>query len=145
MTNYCALEDARLANQWHQDPSSEIARRRKGKEGAPVATDDPSATSADRHDEQLPRKRSRVGSRGVKSLLDTILDQPCSIHSTSSDKPATHKHRNCWVLRQVAKGGLEFLDNPGSRISRGIAINHDQGQYPSEVKNVLMIYETHSS
>ena len=97
------------------------------------------------HDEQLPRKKSRASSNRVTSLLDTILDQPCLIHSASSDKPATHKHRNCWILRQVAKGGLELLDNPGARASRGTNINHDQGQYPSEVKDVLMIYETHSS
>lgn len=76
-------------------------------------------------------------------MLDVILDQPCAIHSASSDKPPTRRLRVCWIVRQVAKGGVELLDNLGVLTNRGIIPNHDEQL--SEDEEALMIYETHSS
>lgn len=48
-------------------------------------------------------------------------------------------------MRQVAKGGLAFLDKPDNRKISDVKVDHDQGQYPSKVRDMYMIYKIHSS
>ena len=45
-----------------------------------------------------PFKRNNQG----PSSLDRILERSCQIHGTS-DKPANHTNRDCWVFKQAGK------------------------------------------
>ena len=52
-----------------------------------------------------PFKRNNTES----SSLDRILDRSCQIHGTS-DKPANHTNRDCWVFKQAGKLNAEKKD-----------------------------------
>lgn len=137
------MDDTHLARQGHQGPSLELPKTtREGKHSR--HNHRCKRSSVDDHGEQLPCKKSWVSSGEGKTQMDTILHQSCAIHSASSDKLATHKNMHCWVLRQVAKVGLELLENPDNRKTQGIEIDHYQGRYSSEGKDGHMIYDTHS-
>ena len=64
-------------------------------------------------------------------------------HSVSSNTNPTHKRRACWVVRQVAKQGINILDNLGTQKSRGRAPSWEEQS--SDDDEVLMLYETNPS
>ena len=91
------------------------------------------------------RKKPFKGSRDGPSSLNKILDRLCQIHGTS-DKPANHTNRECWVFRQASKLNAEHKgretpnedeDEPRQQSTGG------QKKFPPEVKTVNMIYVTH--
>ena len=74
-----------------------------------------------------------------------MLDKLCQIHGTS-EKPANHTHRECWVFKQAGKLNAEHKgtempsedeDEPRQPNTGG------QKKFPPEVKTVNMIYVTH--
>ena len=51
-----------------------------------------------RNSKTRPQKKPSKGNQDGPTKLDTILDRPCQIHDTS-DKPANHTYRNCWLIK----------------------------------------------
>ena len=102
----------------------------------------PKRSRADKRVNQPARKKKQP-EQGPKSALDAILDEPCAIHSVSLNTNPTHRLRACWVVRQVAKGGINLLDNLGAQKSRGKTPSWEEQS--SDEDEILMIYETHPS
>ena len=89
-------------------------------------------------------KKPFKGSRDGPSSLNKILDRLCQIHGTS-DKPANHTNRECWVFNQAGKLNVEHKgretqsedeDEPRQPNTGG------QKKFPPEVKIVNMIHVT---
>ena len=90
------------------------------------------------------RKKPFKGNRDGPSSLNKILDRLCQIHGTS-DKPANHTNRECWVFKQAGKLNAEPKgretpsedeDEPRQQNTGG------QKKFPPEVKTVNMIHVT---
>ena len=91
------------------------------------------------------RKKPLKGSKEGPYDLNKVLDRLCQIHGTS-DKPANHTHRECWVFKYAGKLNAEHKgretpsedeDEPRQPNTGG------QKKFPPEVKTVNMIYATH--
>ena len=79
------------------------------------------------------------------SSLNKILDRLCQIHGTS-DKPANHTNRECWVFKQAGKLNAEHKgrETPSEDEDEPPQLNTGgQKKFPPEVKTVNMIYTTH--
>ena len=90
------------------------------------------------------KSHSKAAKMGPSSL-NKILDRLCQIHGTS-DKPANHTNRECWVFKQAGKLNAEHKgeetpsedeDEPRQQNAGG------QKKFPPEVKIVNMFYTTH--
>ena len=90
------------------------------------------------------QKNPFKGIRDGLSSLNKILDKLCQIHGTS-DKPANHTHRDCWVFKQAGKLNAEHKgretpsedeDEPHQQNIGG------QKKFPPEVKTVNIIHVT---
>ena len=114
MTRFCAGEDSWLACSGTSDPStSEVRdgngkpRRSKSKRRNKQDNLDNTAVNAGfRGSRPGQGKKPFKGSRDGPSSLNKILDKLCQIHGTS-DKPANHTHRECWVFKQAGKLNAE--------------------------------------
>ena len=91
------------------------------------------------------RKKPFKGSRDGLSSLNKILDRSCQIHGTT-EKPANHTNRECWVFKQAGKlnaenkeKGSQSDDDEESRPPN----TGGQKKFPPQVKMVNMIYATH--
>ena len=108
MTRFCAGEDSWLARSSTSDPSTSEVRdgngksrcnknKRRNKEGSP----DNTAVNARFMGSRLGQwKKPFKASKDGPSSLNKILDKLCQIHGTS-DKPANHTHKECWVFKQA--------------------------------------------
>ena len=110
MTRFCAGEDSWLARSSTIDPgTSEVRdgngkpRRSKSKRRNNEDSPDNTAVNAGfRGSRPGQRKKPFKGSRDGPSSLNMILDRLCQIHGTSN-KPANHTNRECWVFKQAGK------------------------------------------
>src|SRR3954462_1757874 len=150
MTRFCAGEDSWLARSSTSDPgTSEVRdgngkpRRSKSKRRNNEDSPDNMAVNAGfRGSQPGQRKKPFKGSRDGPSSLNKILDRLCQIHGTS-DKPANHTNRECWVFKQAGKLKAEHKgretpsedeDEPRQQNTRG------QKKFQPEVKTVNMIH-----
>ena len=110
MTRFCAGEDSWLARSSTSDPGTyevrdgngkprRSKRKRRDNEDSP---DNTAVNAGFRGSRPGQRKKPFKGSRDGPSNLNKILDKLCQIHGTS-DKPANHTHRECWVFKQAGK------------------------------------------
>ena len=110
MTRFCAGEDSWLACSGTSDPgTSEVrdgnAKPRRNKSKRRNNEDNPDNTAVNagfKSSQPGQRKKPFKGSKDGPSSLNKILDKLCQIHGTS-DKPANHTHRECWVFKQANK------------------------------------------
>ena len=144
MTRCCAGEDSWLARSSTSDPgTSEVRdgngkpRRSKSKRQNNEDSPDNTAVNAGfRGSRPGQRKKPFKGNKDGPSSLNKILDKLCQIHGTS-DKPANHTHRECWVFKQTGKLNAEHKGrDPRQQSTRG------QKKLPPEVKTVNMIHVT---
>ena len=114
MTRFCTSEDSWLARSGTSDPgTSEIMdgnlKLRCNKNKRRNNEDNPENTTVNagfRGSRPGQRKKPFKGSRDGSSSLNKILDKLCQVHGTS-DKPANHTHRECWVFKQAGKLNAE--------------------------------------
>ena len=81
------------------------------------------------------------------SQLDKILDSSCQMHGTS-DIPANRTNRNCWVFKQADKmameGSSKAQPHSEDEDEPRRPYNGSQKQFPHNVKDVNMVYATHT-
>jgi hypothetical protein len=78
-------------------------RRNKNKHRHNGAEADDTAVNAGFHNSKFgPWKKPSKGNQDGPIKLDAILDRLCQIDGTS-DKPANHTNRKCWVIKQAGK------------------------------------------
>ena len=115
MTRFCAGEDSWLARRSNHngDPGTSEARDGNGKprrnknnkrrnRGNSSDAEEVAVNAGFSNQRSGNKRKPFQGNRDGPSTLDKILDKPCAIHGTP-DKPATHSHRNCWVIKQAGK------------------------------------------
>ena len=158
MTRFCAGEDSWLARRssHNDDPGTSEARDANGKprcnknnkrrnRGNSSDAKEVAVNAGFSNQRSGNKRKPFQGNRDGPSTLDKILDKPCAIHGTP-DKPATHSHRSCWVIKQAGKiaadnqGKSQPRNEDGDRPGPS---NGGQKQFPPEVKDVNMIYATH--
>ena len=111
MTHFCAGEDSWLARSGTSDPGTSEIRdgngkprcnknKRRNNENSPDNTTVNGGFRGSRPDQR--KKAFQKGNRDGLSSLNKILDRLCQIHGTS-DKPANHTNRDCWVFKQAGK------------------------------------------
>ena len=153
MTRFCVGEDSWLAHSGTSDPAtSEVKdgnrkpRRNKNKcRNNEESPDDTAVNARFRGSRPGQRKKPFKGSRDGPSSLNKILDRLCQIHGTS-DKPANHTNRECWVFKQADKLNAEHKgrETPSEDEDEPRELNTGgQKIFPPEVKIVNMIYATH--
>ena len=80
-----------------------------------------------------PIPKKPIPTPGCGTVLEGWLNGQCKIHSTPDTMP-THTLRACWILRQVAKSGEDFL------------VSYNAEKDPTEDNNmVLTVFETFAS
>ena len=108
ITRFCAGKDSWLAHSSTSNPgTSEVrdgnGKPRRNKSKRRSNEDSPNNTAVNagfRGSRPGQRKKPLKGSRDGPSSLNKILDRLCQIHGTS-DKPANHTNRECWVFKQA--------------------------------------------
>ena len=124
---YCTMESAWKAQQMRVESThAEQTRKARAKRVYPW-----------RSPEHEPAEKKNRSLAGPRTVLDELLDKPCPIHSVLLNTNPTHSLRACWVVKHVAKGGEDLLDNAES-CNKHLASSSDDYE-------ILMIYETHPS
>lgn len=138
MAKFCAGGDDRLMRRGNRNGDPGIAKDRDYND-----TKDVNARPPNQH---RGSKRKHVqGSRRGPSTLDQILDKPCAIQG-APDSPATHSNQNCWVIKQAGKIAADYQDrgrgHSSNKAQHGPG-SSSQKEFPSDVKDINMVYPTH--
>ena len=122
VSRYCVMKNAWLAEKEQRDliqglSDSDDRRMRSSR--------CPKCPRADKRVNQ-PARKKKQSEQGPMSALDAILDEPFAIRSVSWNRNPTHKLRACWVVRRVAKGWINLLDNLGTQKSQGKTLSWEE-------------------
>lgn len=122
MSQLCTIEDAWLAGE-----NTDSIREDHLKHGGSVPRREPHKqnTLGER-----PWKKKKTSDH-PRTTHDILLDKPFPIHAILINPCPTHNLRDCWVVKQIAKGGPALLAGTPSHIER-----------TSDKHEVMMIYET---
>ena len=152
MTCLCAGGDSWLARSGTSDPGTSEVRdgnekprcnksKRRNNEDNP---DNTAVNGGFRGSQPGQRKKPFKGSRDGPSSLNKILDRLCQIHGTS-DKPANHNNRECWVFKQAGKLNAKHKGRETPSEDEDEPRQPNTGgnkKFPPEVKTVNMIHVT---